>query len=117
MPSSLVWTIGLCPLLRLGGTLEPVEVVIPEVLQVVAQLIEGLAARAVEPTRPLPALMQQIGVLEHAQVLRDGRPTDVEVRGDLSGAQLIVGDKLEDAAAAAVGDGGQSCVHDPYVMD
>ena len=91
MPSSLVWTIGLCPLLRLGGTLEPVEVVIPEVLQVVAQLIEGLAARAVEPTRPLPALMQQIGVLEHAQVLRDGRPTDVEVRGDLSGAQLIVG--------------------------
>lgn len=52
-------------------------------------------------------------MLQHGEVLGDGRAGDVEVGRDLAGAQLAVAHEREDLAAAGLGDRAGNVVHGP----
>jgi len=68
----------------------------PEALEEFLEVLQPFRARAVEPPRPLTSLSHETGLLEYAQVLRDGRPGDVEARRDLAGRELATGEQPQD---------------------
>jgi hypothetical protein len=91
-------------LFQLGGQLQPLETIGPELVDVLAESREALWASAVEAPDALAALVQQPGLPQHGQVLRDGRPGDLEVGCDLACAQLVIPDEAEDLAPARLGE-------------
>src|SRR5690348_1454265 len=99
------------PLLSFGLPLERGEAIAPELLQECLQLRQPLGSRAVQPPHAVAPLVHQTGLLEHAEVLRDRRPADVEVCGDLARRQLLVPDEAEDLPPVRLGDGLQRRVH------
>jgi hypothetical protein len=101
-------------LFQLGGQLEPLETIVPEAIEEAPELGQPLGAGLVEPARPFAALAQQPGLLEHGQVLGDGRARDLEARGDLTRAQLAIPHELEDLAPVRLGDGSGYLVHGDY---
>jgi hypothetical protein len=105
---------GLVPLVRLGGV-HRAELVVPELLQEGAHFRHALRHGVVEPPRPLPPLGDEAGALEDAQVLRDGRTRDGEMRCDLPCRQLVSPDQAEDRPASRLGDGVYGLVHRRYV--
>ena len=46
----------------------------------------------------------EIGIVEYAEVLRDGRPTDREVGRDLVDRLLLIGDETKDFTAGWFGE-------------
>src|SRR6476659_2646616 len=80
-------------LLELRGQLQPLESVGPETIQEVTQLGEALGPGAVEAARAFAPLGQQAGPAQHRQMLGYRRSRDVEMRGDLAGAQLAIPDQ------------------------
>src|SRR5437588_2203224 len=84
------------PLLSFCFTLQRIELRVPETVEEPLQLAEPLRTRAVEPLRPVPPLVHETRLLEDAEMLRDRRPRDVELRRDRAGRQLLVSHQLED---------------------
>src|SRR3954469_12345077 len=102
--TSVVATTGL-PLLALGGALERLQATGQYVGQEAVQLVEAFRAHAVQAPRPGAPLVDQPDLLEHAQVLGDGRLGHQEARGDVAGAQLAAGQQAQDLAALGLRDG------------
>src|SRR4029079_16862510 len=74
----------------LGGFLEGRERVLPEALEVLAQVGARVSVDAVEVARPLATLADEAGMLEDAEVLRNGWAGDGQARGDLTdGARAL----------------------------
>jgi hypothetical protein len=91
-------------LLQLGGQLQPLEPICPETVHELPQSGETLGPGPVEPARPLSPFAQQAGSAQHRQVLGDRGPRDIEVGGNLAGAQLLVADQGQDLATPRLGD-------------
>jgi hypothetical protein len=72
---------------------------------------EAFRTGAVEAPRAVAALMQQPGVPEHAEVLRNGWSRDVETGGDLARAQLPVTYEGEYLPPPRLGDCARDVVH------
>jgi hypothetical protein len=93
-------------LIVLGHRLQPLEPIAPELVQERAHLHKALGACPVEAARSVTPFRQQPGLLEDGQMLGDCRAGDVEVRGDLAGAALVL-DEAEDLTPARLGQGFQ----------
>jgi hypothetical protein len=91
-------------LLQLGGQLQPLETICPELVDELAEAREPLWASAVEAPDPVTALVHQSGMPQHGQVLGDGGTGDLEVRRDLARAQLVIPYEPENLASARLGD-------------
>src|SRR6266508_939224 len=98
-------------LLPLGRTLQGVEAIGPELLEERPYLRQPLRPGSVQALRPLPALGEEPGVLQDLQVLRDGRPRHVEVRGDPARRHLPVPHQPEDLPAGWLGDRSKRGLH------
>ncbi len=94
-------------LLGLGGGLQALQSCIPKGFEKSPHLGDSLRSRTVETARAIPALVHQPRLLEHPQVLRNGRTRDIEVRGDRSSRQLLPPDQAQDLAPAWFGDRSQ----------
>src|SRR5436190_12851566 len=77
----------------------------PELVEVLAQGCEGLGIELVDPPVPLGAVDHQIGVLEDAQMLRDRRAADGEIRRQLADGKRALTQLGEDRPASGVADG------------
>src|SRR6188474_3212430 len=97
----------LIPLSFLCGFLEGRERVLPEALEVLAQLGERVSVDAVEVARPLATLADEAGVLEDAEVLRNGWAGDGQARGDLTDGARALAKALENGPPCGVGQ----CCH------
>src|SRR3954453_8065800 len=97
--SWLVPASTLLPFLGLRLTLELLQAEAPETFYEFLELFQPLGTCAVEPPRPLTPLAHETGLLEYAQVLRDGGAGHVEARCDRASGQLAVADQLEDLAS------------------
>src|SRR6476660_119432 len=75
---------SLSPPLALGRRLEPGEGLLPEAVEVRAEVGDRLRLDAVDPPRSVLALGHEPRLLQDAQVLRDCRAGDGEARGDLA---------------------------------
>ena len=102
-------------LFRFGSHLQLLETVIPQALEVLAQLGEPLGARAIEALRAGAALRDQAGDLEHAQVLRHAGSRDREMLGDAPGGHLGAGDDPQDVAPRRITESFHEVVHGPIV--
>src|SRR5436190_4640541 len=103
--------LSILPLLSFGIVLQRVEPLAPESVEERLQVGEPLRARTVEASRAVPTLVHETRLLQNAEVLRDRRPRDVELRGDLPRGELPLADELEDPAAAGLGDCTQCSFH------
>ena len=100
------------PLLPLGGGLQPGQAVGPHLLDERRRVAQPLAPPPVEAPVAVGAHVDQPGVGQHAEVLRDRRAAHRrEVAGDLAGRQLVVAHEAQDGAAGRVGDRSQRLVH------
>src|SRR4051812_30117954 len=99
----------------LGGSLEGPQRVIPVGVEERAELAKLLRDCAIQTARPVPPLAHEARLAQHAQVLRNGRTSDVEVAGDVPGAPFRRPDKAQDLAAARLGDRSELQIHTPYV--
>jgi len=97
----------------LGGGLQAVEPVGPELIEEAAQLGQAVWVGAVDPPRAFPAFAEEPSPLEHGEVLRDRGTGDLKARGYFTGAQLARADQLEDLAPARLGDGTEHGFHEP----
>ena len=86
-----------------GRRLESRQSLAPELVEELAQLGETFGADAVQAPGAVAALIEQSGVLEDAEVLRDRGTGDVEVRRDRARAQLVVADEMQDVTASGLG--------------
>src|SRR4051794_5876772 len=92
------------PLLGLGRALQPLQPGGHDLGEEALQVREPIRPDAVEPPLRLAALLDEAGVAEHLEVLRDRGLADLEARRDLACAQLAAGQKPEDLAALGLGD-------------
>src|SRR5438874_583946 len=92
--------IALRPHLILRSSFQIAEAVFPHPSQVVADLAEGLAVGGEEVSRAFAALVHEARLLQDAEVLRDGRTGDVEMRCDFTTRTFAVPHQPEDLAAA-----------------
>src|SRR5689334_5021287 len=100
------------PLFQLGGTLQLLQLVVPELGQENPQLGEPFRASPVQAARALAALADQPAVTQHLEMLRDGRPGDLaEVRRDLARGQLGMAEQTQDLAPVRLGEGPETLVH------
>ena len=95
----------------LGGDLERRQLVIPECAEIGAKLLQRPAPGAIDAPATLATERDQTGVLEHPQVLRDRRPGDVKVLGDLPDRTLFVPHQTQDLPPAWLGYRPQGIVH------
>jgi len=90
----------LLPLLCFCKVLNPTQAASPVIFDNGAQRPESGLVRAVDAAGPLPAIHHEPGVAQHAQMLADRRPGDVELRRDLACGQLPIPDQFEDPQSA-----------------
>ncbi|HET9162882.1 MAG TPA: hypothetical protein VFN89_05475 [Solirubrobacterales bacterium] len=91
-------------LLQLGGELQPLETFGPEAVEEVAQAGKPLGSRPVEPAGAFAPFVEQTGISQHRQMLRNSRSGDLEMRGDLAGSHLLVTNEGEDPPPVALGE-------------
>src|SRR5207244_7251832 len=84
--------------------LECAEAFVPELLQELLQLGEPFRAGPVEPPRAVASLAHEPRLLEDVQMLRNRRPRDVEVPGDLACRAPAVAHGRQALAPAGGGD-------------
>src|SRR3954468_3358757 len=89
----------------LCGDLQAFEPIAPELVQKCPQVFEPFRADAVDALRPVAPLDDEPSRLENGEVLRDRRPRDRELRGDLAGGPLPTRDELQNPPAIGLGDG------------
>jgi hypothetical protein len=83
----------------------------PERFQKRTQLLKTLWPHRVEPLGALPALRHKAGLLQHAQVLRNGWARHREMRRYLASRKLGACDQAKDFPAACLRDGPNGCIH------
>src|SRR5947209_16537637 len=93
------------PFLRLRCPLETTKPVRHELAEERVQLCKSLGTDAVKTPRAFSALAHQSALLEHLQMLRDGRLGDGKARSDAPGAQLTGGKQPHDLASPRLRDG------------
>src|SRR3989304_1634619 len=82
MASVVVACIVVSPLLvALGAVPQPFEAVVPHAFQEGPYFGQPFGAGPVKPPRSLPSLGHQPRLLQHTEVLLDGRPADDEASG------------------------------------
>src|SRR5437588_4885538 len=91
-------------LLVLGRALQALEVARHDLGQEAVQVGEPLGAHAQQPPRAVPAFVDQAGLLEDLQVLRDRGLAHREARGDLRRAHLAAGEQAHDLATLGLGE-------------
>src|SRR5262245_26970224 len=94
----------LIPLFSLGQELDLVQAAPPVILHGRTERPESCLVSMVEAAGSFPALHNEAGRLQHAQVLADRRPRHVELCGDLPRGQLPVPHQLENAQPPGRGD-------------
>src|SRR5579862_8494899 len=104
MTSSPVGTFAVLHLL-LHCALEASQSGRPEHFEVLAQLVQSLGPGPVDDPGGIPTALEEPGVDEHPEMLRDRRTTELEMRGDLSRGQFLVADETEDLTPVGLGDG------------
>src|SRR5215831_15901762 len=82
--------------LALGRRLERGEGLVPERVEVVAELAHAVGIDPVEPPRAVSTLRDEPGLLQDAQVLRDRGPADRQLVGDLADRAGARAELLED---------------------
>src|SRR5207244_5924979 len=70
-----------------------------------------LRSRAVQTAGSIATLANEPCLFEYRQVLRDRWTSDVKVRGDLAGRELIVTDEYQNVTPARLSDRFQSGIH------
>src|SRR4051794_4234938 len=101
-------------LLLLGGIAERRERLVPEGVEVGAQVGQCLRVHLVEPARADFAVDDEPRVLEHLQVLGDRRAADRQLAGELADRPRTLDQALEDGLAGGVperGHGGSYVRH------
>src|SRR5262249_25337023 len=101
----------LSPLFSFRLALERLEPFVPELLEERLQLGEPLGTGAVEAPGAVASLAHEPRLLQHAQMLRDRRPREFEVRRDLPRGELVIRDEPEDRPAMRRGDRFQRSLH------
>src|ERR1700687_3265434 len=91
MTSAPSGTVGFLHL-SLHSPLQAVQSGCPELFEVLAQLGQPFGPGPVDDPSGLAPALQQPGVDEHPEVLGHGRPTELEMRCDLPGSELVVAD-------------------------
>src|SRR5436190_10867769 len=105
----------LLALLLLCFAFECLEPGIPEFFEEVPELAEPLGTRPVEASGAVASFAHEPRLLEDVQVLGDRRPRDLEVRRDLSGAELSVADEAQDRAPSRFCDRFECGLHRDYL--
>ena len=67
------------------------------------ELLDNGRVERVDDRLPGALRLHQLGLLEHAQVVRDARRGDVEVRSDLAGGHVALAEQAYDLAPRRVG--------------
>ena len=99
--SLTVMAVSFAVLFGFGDVLQLREAVVPEVAQPGAQLGQAFGPGAVQTSRAGSSLVDQTGLAQDAQVLRNGGAGDVrKARGDLAGGVLAVSNEAQDGHAA-----------------
>lgn len=80
--------------------LERCERVRPELVEVAAERIEACRVDLVKPPIPIASIGNEARRLEHCQVLRDRRPADRELSGELAHRRRPLLQELVDNGAA-----------------
>lgn len=104
-------------MLGLGGIAKPGEGVGPVVLEEPTQVGHGLLARPIEAARAVLALVHELGLLQHPQVLGHRGAADVEVGRDVTRRTLRIPHQSQDLASAGLGEGFQGSVHAISVIE
>jgi len=79
----------------------------------IAQQHQAVRIEVVQASVASALVANQAGVLQDAQVHRDGRSTDRQAPGDVADGRRAVGQSLEDAPASGIAQSSQttlSCV-------
>src|SRR3954469_9971089 len=105
----------LAPFFLFRLALQRLQPLVPELLEEGLQLDEPLRTRAVEAPGAVASLAHEPRLLQHAQMLRDRRSRQVEVRRDLTGRQLRIGNESENRPPVRCGDGFQRSLHGGYL--
>jgi len=88
------------------------ECVVPEVLEVRADLRNRFLARAIQAAPTFPSLRHEAGLLQDAKVLRYRCMGYVETRSDVACRALGIPDEREDRAPARFGERLDGSLHD-----
>jgi hypothetical protein len=107
----------LAPLFLLDLDLEPAQAVGPELVEPPAEIRQPLGSGSVVATGSLVSHIHEVGLLEHAQVLGDGRTADREVLCDPADGELLVSNELEYRPAGGFGQGSGGGIHAGSVDD
>jgi hypothetical protein len=83
---------------------------VPELVEPGAHGAQPLRIDGVDAARPILAVADQAGVLQHLQVLRDRGPADRQARGDLAHRARPGRQPLQHPAAGGIGQGGEGGV-------
>jgi hypothetical protein len=83
-----------------GGGFQGTEALGPEDLEGGPELGEGLGPRSIEALGSVAPFRNEARLLQHAKVLRDRGPCDVEASGDLRHREFLARDEAKDLAAA-----------------
>jgi hypothetical protein len=92
----------------LDGRLEGRQRLVPEPVEISAQLADTGGIELVDPTRPHGAVDDQPRVLEHFEVLGDRRPADRHVFCQLTYGARAIGETLEDRPSRRICERRQS---------
>src|SRR5947209_2428216 len=102
-------------LLVLGRALQALEAARHDLGQEAVQVGEPLGAHAQQPARAVAALVDQPGLPEDLQVLRDRGLAHREARRDLRRAHLAAGEQAHDLATLGLGEGLED-LHTPHSL-
>src|SRR5215470_2757694 len=88
--------IGLAPFGRLGSPLQPLQPRAPKSLDVCDQLVKPFVSHHIEALWADPAFVEKTGVAQYADMLRNGRPRQLEALGDRAGRHLSLANEVYD---------------------
>jgi hypothetical protein len=88
-----------------GNGLKLVHGLLPHLVEMRAQAGDAFRGEAIVTAGSRFAIENQAGILEHAQMLRDGRAAHRESAGEFIHRQWTGGQLLEDGHAGGVSDG------------
>src|SRR5579871_4392194 len=106
---------GFCVFCRVA---QPFQAGRPVLVEERAQLRHGRGIGPVHPPGAVSALCHEVGLLEHGEVLGDGRPGDLgEPVGDVGRRQLLRPDQPQDGSAPGLGQCLEGGVHVTIIRD
>src|SRR4051812_46070530 len=109
-PTSALRGGGLGSLHLFEQIVQTLEAAFPELavaLQVGGRLSQGLGRQSARPPLPISAARDQTGLLQHLQMLGDGRLAHREGGGKLVDGSLAVRQPSEDRATGRIGESGE----------